>query len=308
MVTGVELDSAFDREPTTAALNKQLSIQQLVDHLSDSAQRVQGKIGVKDMPANTLQTAPKPSFPEEDRSQAVQAPSRPTVNPDKFGLHRSLGTAITAAVSQATSDGRFNNVRDSLTGDQADALMHPPQRPLAEPKNVLTVRTCPCSRQSFVLACTSSRCTRWRSYHRLLSWLARIKLAWSLRPPEIYIQEEEKAALNNTSSPTKAFASLEDSGGLQDIPQGFRRLNSPRSYKQQPDAFQEALKSQVACLPMAFADQLQGHLVDMRSLLGPGVWDRVQRGMTQFHNLVCQSAGTQHDFQMGAHLRLTPFR
>lgn len=83
----------------------------------------------------------------------------------------------------------------------------------------------------------------------------------------------------NPSSPSKALASLEDSGGLQDIPEGFRRLNSPRSYKQQPDAFQKALVSQVECLPMSFADQLQGHLVDMRSLLGPGVWDRVQQGV-----------------------------
>lgn len=80
-------------------------------------------------------------------------------------------------------------------------------------------------------------------------------------------------------SPSDAFARLEDSGGLQDIPQGFRRLHSPRSYQQPPDAFQKALKSQVECLPMSYADELQGHLVDMRSLLGPGVWDRVQQGV-----------------------------
>lgn len=94
------------------------------------------------------------------------------------------------------------------------------------------------------------------------------------------MQAAEKSALVNVSSPTQALTQLEDSGGLQDIPQGFRRLNSPRSYKQQPDVFHKALKAQVECLPMAFADQLQGHLVDMRSLLGPGVWDRVQQGMT----------------------------
>jgi hypothetical protein len=33
-------------------------------------------------------------------------------------------------------------MQDSITGDQADALMNPPQRPLADPKNVLTVREC----------------------------------------------------------------------------------------------------------------------------------------------------------------------
>ena len=134
-----ELDSAFDREPTTAALNNQLSIQQLVHHLSDSAHRVQDMLGMKDMPAQALQKS-KPSMPEEDCSQAAQAAARRTVKPDKFGLHESFGGAVATAVSQATSAGRFNAVRDSLTGDQADALMQPPQRPLAEPKNVFTVR------------------------------------------------------------------------------------------------------------------------------------------------------------------------
>jgi hypothetical protein len=92
-------------------------------------------------------------------------------------------------------------------------------------------------------------------------------------------QKEEKDALDIKPSTSVSLASLEDSGGLQEIPQGFRRLSSPRSYKQAPDAFQKALKSQVECLPMSYADELQGHLVDMRSLLGPGVWDRVQKGV-----------------------------
>lgn len=134
------LDLAFDNDPSSALFNRQQSIQQLVAHLSDSAQRVQDRIGVQDVPAveQPLEQQPEP-MPDGAPTQE----SRPTVNPDKFGLHKSFGAAMTAAVSQAMSAGRFDAVRDSLTGDQVDSLMHLPQRPLAEPKNVLTVRTMP---------------------------------------------------------------------------------------------------------------------------------------------------------------------
>ena len=85
--------------------------------------------------------------------------------------------------------------------------------------------------------------------------------------------------MSKSFSPSDAMAAIEDA---EAIPRGFRRLNSPRAYKQSPDPFQQALKAQVECLPMLYADQLQGHIVDMRSLLGPGVWDRVQQGREDF--------------------------
>lgn len=156
---GIDLASAFDREPGTASgccegqscegqssdVNPQLSIQQLVSHLSYSALRVHDKIGVQDIPAGkALQEQPEPSMPPSTvpLSAPQEAPS-PPVNPVKLGLHESFGAAMTSAVSQAMTAGRFNAVRDSLTGVQVDTLMHPPTRPHAEPKNILTVRPCP---------------------------------------------------------------------------------------------------------------------------------------------------------------------
>jgi hypothetical protein len=101
------------------------------------------------------------------------------------------------------------------------------------------------------------------------------------------MQEEERAAMAIHVAPSAVIASLQVTGDLQDIPQGFRRLNSPRTYKQAADAFQKALKSQVECLPMSYANELHGHLVDMRSLLGPGIWERVQRGVCAASHCHC---------------------
>lgn len=255
---GVDNVSGFDREPGTIPLSNQLSIQQLVAHLSDSAQKVQERIGAAHSLDKSSVQQPEPPIAE---SQPSQKPAQATVNPETFGLHDTFGAAMTTALSQAVSAGRFNAVRDSLTGDQFDTLMQPPQRPLAEARNVFTVRFMPPNRNFL--------------HHRCWKNSVGVHIYVEVGERSCCIQKEEMAALDKSVSPYDALSTIEDP---EAIPQGFRRLNSPRSYKQTPDAFQKALKAQVECLPMLYADQLQGHIVDMRSLLGPGVWDRVQQG------------------------------
>lgn len=92
-------------------------------------------------------------------------------------------------------------------------------------------------------------------------------------------QEEERAPAPPYQLDVEALLlSMKDSDDLESVPKRFLRLHSPRASKHHDEPFEAALKAQVACLPMSFAEQLEGHLVDLRALLGPGVWDRVQKG------------------------------
>lgn len=85
--------------------------------------------------------------------------------------------------------------------------------------------------------------------------------------------------LQCANDPEEALADAIATGDVTHIPGRFKRLNSPRCSKRQPDPIKSTLQAQLNCLPMAYAAELEGHLRDLRTLLGPEVWNRVQEGV-----------------------------
>lgn len=92
------------------------------------------------------------------------------------------------------------------------------------------------------------------------------------------MQEAERLELNHQDIPAEALRDAIATGDAKDIPTGFQRLRSPRCSRQAPDVVQATLQAQLECLPMAYAAEFEGHLRDLRTLLGPDVWKRVQEG------------------------------
>lgn len=93
------------------------------------------------------------------------------------------------------------------------------------------------------------------------------------------IQEAEIANLLCHTDPSTALEEAMASGEVDEMPSGFKRLQSPRFTHRQPNPIQSTLQAQLDCLPMTYAAQFEGHLRDLRILLGAEVWQRVQTGL-----------------------------
>jgi hypothetical protein len=76
-----------------------------------------------------------------------------------------------------------------------------------------------------------------------------------------------------------AMCEAMESGDGGQIPKRFQRLGSPRpAPRESPDKFDTLRKAQMDCLPMAYAEKLEGHITDLRTLLGHDLWEKVQQG------------------------------
>ena len=113
----------------------------------------------------------------------------------------------------------------------------------------------------------------------LLPFLGKASLPWLFAVSCCNMQEAELLELSHQDIPAEALGEAIATGEAKDIPTGFQRLRSPRCSRQAPDVVQATLQAQLECLPMAYAAEFEGHLRDLRTLLGPDVWKRVQEGM-----------------------------
>jgi hypothetical protein len=153
---GVELEHPqVERDPAAdAAYQKRPSIMEMVSHLRDSMVEIQSRLGASGVHADEL-----PSRKDAADSQ----PAQPATDARRFGLQDSFKTAMVNAVAQLLNANRFAVVRDSLTGQQPDESLHPPPRPFADEKNILSVR--PGTKTSYLRRecrcrheCRSSKC------------------------------------------------------------------------------------------------------------------------------------------------------
>lgn len=60
------------------------------------------------------------------------------------------------------------------------------------------------------------------------------------------------------------------------IPARFRRLQSPRQYATRPDSAIKRRDAQLAVLPVAYVERFEHHITDLRTVLDPDVWAKVQ--------------------------------
>lgn len=81
--------------------------------------------------------------------------------------------------------------------------------------------------------------------------------------------EEQEYLLRNASMDSIDF----EAAG---VPEGFRRLNSPREIRVRPASAVCRAQAQLDRLPMLYADKFDGHITDMRELLDADVWADVQ--------------------------------
>jgi hypothetical protein len=87
---------------------------------------------------------------------------------------------------------------------------------------------------------------------------------------EIDVQvEEQELLLRNASMDS---IDLEAEG----IPEGFRRLDSPREGRAKPASAVRRAQALLHRLPMLYADHFDGHITDMRELLDADIWADVQ--------------------------------
>jgi hypothetical protein len=66
------------------------------------------------------------------------------------------------------------------------------------------------------------------------------------------------------------------------VPGGFRRLRSPRVHHVPPDVATQLMRDQLNRLPMPYADKLEGHLTDLRTLLEADIWEDVQNSVPPY--------------------------
>ena len=85
------------------------------------------------------------------------------------------------------------------------------------------------------------------------------------------LQVEEQEALQSNAS----MDSIDWDGA--GIPGGFRKLHSPRMASARPSEGTLLAQAQLDALPMPFADKLDGHITDLRTLLEADVWEDVKR-------------------------------
>lgn len=81
--------------------------------------------------------------------------------------------------------------------------------------------------------------------------------------------EEQEQLLSNASMDSVDW----EAAG---VPQGFRRLRSPREQRARPDTATRRAQAQIDRLPLLFADRFDGHITDLRELLDADVWADVQ--------------------------------
>lgn len=81
--------------------------------------------------------------------------------------------------------------------------------------------------------------------------------------------EEQEALASNASMDSVNFEA-------EGIPEGFRRLHSPRQGKPPAEATLARVQAQLEALPMQYADAYEGHLTDLRTLLETDIWADVQ--------------------------------
>ena len=88
-------------------------------------------------------------------------------------------------------------------------------------------------------------------------------------PAHVQVEEQEQL-LSNVSMDSVDW----EAAG---VPQGFRRLRSPRAHPTRPDTAARRAQAQIDRLPLLFADHFDGHITDLRELLDADVWADVQR-------------------------------
>eukprot|EP00892_Ulva_mutabilis_P004459 jgi/Ulvmu1/2385/UM130_0018.1 len=93
------------------------------------------------------------------------------------------------------------------------------------------------------------------------------------------LTEAEMINLVCETDPVKALEAAVADGEADEIPSGFQRLRSPRCSHHETAPIQKTLQAQLDCLPMTYAAQFEGHLRDLRVLLGTEVWHRVQEAV-----------------------------
>lgn len=120
------------------------TIQQMVTNLRESMKEVHDKLGETDTdaspPAAEQWSSFKPQIPHEASLNLSHEASPREFEPHWDDSRPGLGDVLAAAVARAKSANRFEVVRDSVTGEPTDSLMHPKARPYAESRNVYTVR------------------------------------------------------------------------------------------------------------------------------------------------------------------------
>lgn len=87
--------------------------------------------------------------------------------------------------------------------------------------------------------------------------------------------EEQENLLSNASMDSIDW----DAAG---VPGGFRRLKSPRTQRARPDVATQLMRDQLDRLPMPYADKLEGHLTDLRTLLEADIWEDVQNSVPPY--------------------------
>lgn len=137
--------SGYGLEGNSVGTASRPSIQQMVTNLRESMKEVQARVGeafTEDMMDEVIDL--QPSSGQLVMQDTVSTPVLEVMPPDAFQSDenaRILGSALHSAVSRANGANRFDVVRDSVTGEPTDVLMHPRDRPLADSKNIFTVRT-----------------------------------------------------------------------------------------------------------------------------------------------------------------------
>lgn len=130
------------------------TIQQMVKTLRESMKEVYARVGDADTNSTSqpeeLHRA-DPQLTADIPSPLLHAPPPPESAQD--GERPAIGNILATAVARAKGANRFEVVRDSVTGQPTDALMHPKDRPHAEARNIFTV--CPCH------SCTNLTISQW---------------------------------------------------------------------------------------------------------------------------------------------------
>lgn len=121
------------------------TIQQLVTNLRESMKEVNARVGdadTKSIPQTAELHQADPQLTSDISPPSLHVPRPPYSTQD--GDPPGIGDILATAVARAKGANRFEVVRDSVTGEPTDSLMHPKDRPHAEARNIFTV--CPCQK------------------------------------------------------------------------------------------------------------------------------------------------------------------
>lgn len=139
--------SGIDGKPRFSAdqrLQAVPTIQQMVTNLRESMEKVQERLADTDQSPNPESTQVPESLsvarPEAHPDASATSTPHSPPQPHQRSKHPGMGDSLASAVARANGASRFAVVRDSVTGEPVDALIPTKDRPLADAKNIYTVR------------------------------------------------------------------------------------------------------------------------------------------------------------------------